>query len=162
VDQVGNIFTGKIKKLEGSLGGPRPSRFNSAKTAPAPTYLQGTCAEGQGLRRQRPDHARHGGDRAGRSQRQECHRLRECGLRRQQQAAQYQEGRQLAGHRPTEDNVVSGTYPIWRHLYVYVNPNLDKGEIAAYLSWIRSDAGQKYVKDIGYYPLPKKSPQQLI
>jgi len=56
---------------------------------------------------------------------------------------------------PTEENVISGTYPIWRHLYVYVNPNLDKGEVAAYLTWIRSDDGQKYVKDIGYYPLPK-------
>ena len=56
---------------------------------------------------------------------------------------------------PTEENVISGTYPIWRHLYVYVNPNLDKGEIAAYLNWIRSDDGQKIVKDVGYYPLPK-------
>ena len=56
---------------------------------------------------------------------------------------------------PTEENVVSGAYPIWRHLYVYVNPALDKGQIAAYLNWIRSDEGQKYVKDIGYYPLPK-------
>ncbi len=56
---------------------------------------------------------------------------------------------------PTEANVESGTYPIWRHLYVYVNPALDKGEVAAYLNWIRSDDGQKYVKDIGYYPLPK-------
>jgi phosphate transport system substrate-binding protein len=56
---------------------------------------------------------------------------------------------------PTEENVVNGTYPIWRHLYVYVNPALDKGEIASYLKWIRSDDGQKYVKDIGYYPLPK-------
>lgn len=57
--------------------------------------------------------------------------------------------------QPTEENVENGTYPIWRHLYVYVNPAIDKGEIAAYLSWIRSDDGQKYVKDIGYYPLPK-------
>jgi phosphate transport system substrate-binding protein len=56
---------------------------------------------------------------------------------------------------PTEANVESGTYPIWRHLYVYVNPALDKGEVAAYLNWIRSDDGQQYVKDIGYYPLPK-------
>jgi phosphate transport system substrate-binding protein len=56
---------------------------------------------------------------------------------------------------PTEENVISGTYPIWRHLYVYVDPAKDKGEIAAYLNWIRSDDGQKYVKDIGYYPLPK-------
>ncbi len=56
---------------------------------------------------------------------------------------------------PTEENVENGTYPIWRYLYVYVNPALDQGEIAAYLNWIRSDDGQKYVKDIGYYPLPK-------
>jgi phosphate transport system substrate-binding protein len=56
---------------------------------------------------------------------------------------------------PTEENVETGKYPIWRHLYVYVNPALDKGEVAAYLNWIRSDDGQKYVKEIGYYPLPK-------
>ena len=56
---------------------------------------------------------------------------------------------------PTEDNVETGTYPIWRYLYVYVNPALDKGDVAAYLNWIRSDDGQKYVKEIGYYPLPK-------
>ena len=41
-------------------------------------------------------------------------------------------------------------------------PALDKGEIAAYLNWIRSDDGQKYVKDIGYYPAAEKPPQQLI
>jgi phosphate transport system substrate-binding protein len=56
---------------------------------------------------------------------------------------------------PTEENVENGSYPIWRYLYVYVNPALDKDEVAAYLNWIRSDDGQKYVKDIGYYPLPK-------
>jgi len=56
---------------------------------------------------------------------------------------------------PTEETVVNGTYPIWRHLYIYLDPAKDKGEVAAYLNWIRSDDGQKYVKDIGYYPLPK-------
>ena len=56
---------------------------------------------------------------------------------------------------PTEENVENGTYPIWRYLYVYVNPALDKDEVGTYLRWIRSDEGQKYVKDIGYYPLPK-------
>lgn len=55
---------------------------------------------------------------------------------------------------PTEENVVNGTYPIWRYLYIYVNPALDKGEISTYLTWIRSDEGQKVVKDVGYYPLP--------
>lgn len=56
---------------------------------------------------------------------------------------------------PTEDNVIKGTYPIWRYLYVYVNPALDKGDVAAYLNWIRSDAGQQVVKDVGYFPLPE-------
>ncbi len=55
---------------------------------------------------------------------------------------------------PTEETVVNGTYPIWRYLYIYVNPALDKDAIAAYLNWIRSDDGQKVVKDVGYYPLP--------
>jgi phosphate transport system substrate-binding protein len=56
---------------------------------------------------------------------------------------------------PTEETVVKGTYPIWRYLYVYINPAIDKGEVAAYLGWIRSEDGQKVVKDIGYFPLPK-------
>jgi phosphate transport system substrate-binding protein len=56
---------------------------------------------------------------------------------------------------PTEETVMNGTYPIWRHLYIYVNPAQDKGEIADYLKWIRSDDGQKYVSEVGYYPLPK-------
>ncbi len=55
---------------------------------------------------------------------------------------------------PTEETVVNGTYPIWRHLFIYVNPALDKGEVSSYLTWIRSDEGQKVVKDVGYYPLP--------
>lgn len=56
---------------------------------------------------------------------------------------------------PTEENVVKGTYPIWRYLFVYVNPALDKGDIAKYLTWVRGDEGQKVVKDVGYFPLPK-------
>ena len=56
---------------------------------------------------------------------------------------------------PTEENVLNGKYPIWRYLYMYLDPALDKGEIAAYLNWIRSDDGQKIVKEVGYFPLPK-------
>jgi phosphate transport system substrate-binding protein len=55
---------------------------------------------------------------------------------------------------PTEENVLAQKYPIWRHLYVYVNPALDKGEIGSYLKWIRSDEGQEIVKDVGYFSLP--------
>ena len=55
---------------------------------------------------------------------------------------------------PTEQTVLNQSYPIWRYLYNYVNPALDNAEIHDYLSWIRTDDGQKIVKDIGYYPLP--------
>lgn len=60
-----------------------------------------------------------------------------------------------AAIEPTEENVVKGLYPIWRYLFVYVNPALDKGDIAKYLTWMRGDEGQKIVKDVGYFPLPK-------
>ena len=56
---------------------------------------------------------------------------------------------------PSEATVIEGKYPISRYLFIYVNPALDKGEVAAYLNWIRSDDGQKIVKDIGYFPLPE-------
>jgi phosphate transport system substrate-binding protein len=56
---------------------------------------------------------------------------------------------------PNEETVVKGTYPIWRYLYCYLNPALDKGEVAAYLNWIRGDEGQSVVNEIGYFPLPK-------
>ncbi len=56
---------------------------------------------------------------------------------------------------PTDETVISGKYPIWRYLYIYVNPNLDKGAIASYLNWIRSEEGQSLVKQIGYYQLPE-------
>jgi phosphate transport system substrate-binding protein len=61
---------------------------------------------------------------------------------------------------PNEETVVKGTYPIWRRLYVYVNPAIDRGAVSAYLSWIRSDEGQKLVKDIGYFPLPTQYRQK--
>ena len=56
---------------------------------------------------------------------------------------------------PTAKNIANQTYPIWRFLYIYVNPELDKGEVAAYLKWIRSDAGQAIVEEVGYFPLPE-------
>ena len=37
---------------------------------------------------------------------------------------------------------------------------LDKGDAAAYLNWIRSDDGQKVVKEVGYFPLPENLRQK--
>ena len=60
------------------------------------------------------------------------------------------------GVEPTEENILNQSYPIWRYLYIYVNPALDKGDVKKYLTWIRSDQGQSLVKDVGYFPLPEK------
>lgn len=60
---------------------------------------------------------------------------------------------------PSEENVINGSYPIWRHLFLYVNPALDKDAVAAYIAWIKSDEGQKVVKGVGYYPLAKTGGQ---
>lgn len=58
------------------------------------------------------------------------------------------------GVDPSEETVLAQKYPIWRYLYVYLNPELEKGEVKSFLDWIRSDEGQKVVKDVGYFPLP--------
>ena len=60
---------------------------------------------------------------------------------------------------PTEENVLNASYPIWRHLFLYVNPALDRGAVAKYIAWIRSDEGQNVVKDVGYFPLAKTARQ---
>lgn len=59
------------------------------------------------------------------------------------------------GVEPTEENVLSGKYPIARYLFNYVAPAKDAGAVADYIAWCISDAGQAVVKDVGYYPLPK-------
>ena len=156
VAQVGDIFTGKIKNWK-EVGGPDApitvySRENSSGTyeffkehvlkgkdfAASAQTMPGTAAIVQAVLKDKTSIG-YGG-------------------------AAYGGGSKLLAIKktdaspaiePTEENVISGTYPIWRHLYVYVNPALDKGEVAAYMKWIRSDDGQKYVKDVGYYPLPK-------
>jgi phosphate transport system substrate-binding protein len=55
---------------------------------------------------------------------------------------------------PTQENILKGKYPLWRYLYVYVNPARDHGEIGSYLNWIRSNEGQEKVSQVGYFPLP--------
>ncbi|MHB1306459.1 MAG: phosphate ABC transporter substrate-binding protein [Limisphaerales bacterium] len=60
---------------------------------------------------------------------------------------------------PTEENVLNGSYPIWRHLFLYVNPELDRGAVAEYITWIRSAEGQQVVRNVGYFPLGKTTTQ---
>ena len=56
---------------------------------------------------------------------------------------------------PTLKNVVAGTYPIARDLYMYtLGPAT--GAVATYLDWVRSEPGQRLVSQLGYIPVPKE------
>ena len=55
---------------------------------------------------------------------------------------------------PSEEAVLAESYPLWRYLYIYVNPAVNTGEVSSLLKWIRSDEGQKLVSEASYYPLP--------
>jgi phosphate transport system substrate-binding protein len=54
---------------------------------------------------------------------------------------------------PTPENTLSNRYPISRGLYMYTLGE-PTGEVARYLDWIRSDAGQAIVDRSGYVPIP--------
>lgn len=56
---------------------------------------------------------------------------------------------------PTMENVVSGTYPISRYLYMYTAGE-PKGAVKDFIDFAKSDAGQKIAGEVGYYPLPKQ------
>ncbi|MFZ4508231.1 MAG: PstS family phosphate ABC transporter substrate-binding protein [Fimbriimonas sp.] len=56
------------------------------------------------------------------------------------------------GIAPTEDNVRSKKYPIWRYLYYYTNGN-PTGETKKFIDFVLSNAGQKIVEEVGYYSL---------
>lgn len=54
---------------------------------------------------------------------------------------------------PSTQTALDGTYPLSRPLYMYTSGEAT-GDVAAYLDWIRSDAGQHVVERTGYAPLP--------
>lgn len=155
LDQLKGIFTGKITNWK-AVGGPDApitvySRENSSGTyeffkssvlsggdfAPSAQTMPGTAALVQAVGHDKGGIG-YGGAAYGSG-------VKHLGVKKDDASPAVQ---------PTEENVLNQSYPIWRYLYVYVNPALDKDTIAAYLSWIRSDDGQKIVKDQGYYPLP--------
>jgi phosphate transport system substrate-binding protein len=59
------------------------------------------------------------------------------------------------GIEPSAANIITHRYPIWRFLYIYVSPALDKNEVHQYLDWIRGPEGQALVQEVGYFPLPE-------
>lgn len=156
VDQLHDVFTGKVKNWKELGGSDGPitvySRENSSGTyeffkehvlkgkdfVSSAQTMPGTAALLQAVTRDK-NGIGYGGAAYG-------HGAKVLKIKKDASAAAVE---------PTEENVVSGKYPIWRYLYNYLNPEKDKGEIAAYLKWIRSAEGQKIVKDVGYYPLPE-------
>ncbi|MGZ3416209.1 MAG: phosphate ABC transporter substrate-binding protein [Polyangiales bacterium] len=55
---------------------------------------------------------------------------------------------------PKLETAKDGSYPISRYLFVY-SAGEPKGLAKEFLTWVVSDAGQKVVNDVGYFPLPK-------
>ena len=51
---------------------------------------------------------------------------------------------------PTEDNVRSRKYPIWRFLYYYTN-GAPRGDAKAFIDFALSAQGQKIIEQVGYY-----------
>jgi phosphate transport system substrate-binding protein len=156
VEQLGQIFTGKIKSWK-DLGGPDVpitvySRENSSGTyeffkehilkdedfVSSAQTMPGSAALLQAVSRDK-----HGIGYAG------------AAYGKGAKALKIKKTADSPSVEPTEENVVSGKYPICRYLYNYLSPEKDKGEVAAYLNWIRSEEGQKIVKAVGYYPLPQ-------
>jgi phosphate transport system substrate-binding protein len=58
------------------------------------------------------------------------------------------------GVEPKLETARDGSYPIARHLFIY-SAGEPKGLAKDFLAWVVSDAGQKVVSDVGYFPLPK-------
>ncbi|MDZ7343488.1 MAG: phosphate ABC transporter substrate-binding protein [candidate division KSB1 bacterium] len=54
---------------------------------------------------------------------------------------------------PSVETTLDKTYPIARPLFMY-SLGEPTGPMRKYLEWIRSDAGQKVLEEIGYVPLP--------
>ena len=53
---------------------------------------------------------------------------------------------------PTAATIKSRQYPITRYLYMYMT-NRPTGAVKQYIDWILSPEGQKYVTEIGYFPV---------
>lgn len=52
-----------------------------------------------------------------------------------------------------EGSVRSGRYPLWRRLYIYLNPSVDIGPAHDWVEWIRGESGQGVVGELGFFPL---------
>jgi phosphate transport system substrate-binding protein len=59
---------------------------------------------------------------------------------------------------PTQTNAMNGSYPLWRHLLIYVNkaPNKPLDPLVKeFIKFIYSKEGQAIVIKDGFFPLPQ-------
>jgi phosphate transport system substrate-binding protein len=59
---------------------------------------------------------------------------------------------------PTQENAMNGSYPLWRHLLIYVNraPNKPLDPLVKeFLKFVYSKEGQAIVIRVGFFPLPQ-------
>jgi phosphate transport system substrate-binding protein len=58
--------------------------------------------------------------------------------------------------KPSVESAAAGDYPIARELYIYTAGE-PTGEIARFLDWILSEAGQTIVADLGFVPIVEEA-----
>jgi phosphate transport system substrate-binding protein len=63
---------------------------------------------------------------------------------------------------PSRENVLAGTYPLRRSLYLYVHPHALRPEVREFLAWICGESGQSIVEQVGYFPLPAGVQQRML
>jgi len=51
---------------------------------------------------------------------------------------------------PTEENVKTGKYPLWRYLFMYTRGK-PSGPVADFINWVKGTEGQDIVAKVGYY-----------
>lgn len=56
------------------------------------------------------------------------------------------------GYLPTEENIKAGTYPLSRDLFWYLTSK-PTGDIKKLVDYVLSEAGQKIVTQVGYFPV---------
>lgn len=58
----------------------------------------------------------------------------------------------INGVQPTTTNVINGTYPLTRYLFLYTQ-NLPRGEVKSFLDWVLRTDNQELVRRVGYFPI---------
>lgn len=69
--------------------------------------------------------------------------VRDCKVKKDDKAA---------GYLPTEENIKAGTYPLSRYLFWYLTSK-PTGDTKKLVDYVLSEAGQKVVKEVGYFPV---------